>query len=399
MRMESSHDQVCFSMDIAWSRDNISHLEHYRVDRLNCWRDLVPGSFLAQSLGAMDDEPVTREFAPGTLVPPYDPSLVLELPKARLNNTVDFDALAPGRFYPQGLISGIPGVFKGNMTPFKCIGKTEQGITADLNHALARVPLVLTLRDMVREPVAGERGGSCVDWMDMILSGPGMQAVSGTDIKAFSNKGYFRRADDSPDDLFYRRERLVHHIDARARKTLSQWYGNILPKGGRILDLMASWESHLPQGLACADIHGLGMNKKELSANKALTGMTVQDLNQSPALAFPDQSFDAVVCSLSVEYLTNPVRVFREAARVLKPGGVFALAFSNRWFPEKTIRVWPHLHEFERMGLVLDYFSAAGGFGNLATVSFRGYPRPMDDPYYPGQKFSDPVYGVRGTAH
>ena len=111
-----------------------------------------------------------------------------------------------------------------------------------------------------------------------------------------------------------------------------------------------------------------------------------------------DNEFDGVMCTVSVEYLTRPMAVFSEVARVLRPGGRFVVTFSNRWFPPKAIRVWQELHEFERMGLVLEYFLQSGGFGGLNTLSNRGLPRPTDDKYYPQIRLSDPVYAVWGEA-
>jgi hypothetical protein len=70
-------------------------------------------------------------------------------------------------------------------------------------------------------------------------------------------------------------------------------------------------------------------------------------------------------------------------ARVLKPGGLFVQTFSNRWFPPKVVKIWPELHEFERLGLVLEYFLRTGAFGNLKTFSSRGWPRPETDRYFP----------------
>jgi hypothetical protein len=81
---------------------------------------------------------------------------------------------------------------------------------------------------------------------------------------------------------------------------------------------------------------------------------------------------------------------------VLKPGGRFILTFSNRWFPPKVVRVWEGVHEFERMGLVLEYFHHAGGFTRLETWSLRGLPRPLDDKYAGQMAHSDPIYAVWG---
>jgi SAM-dependent methyltransferase len=71
---------------------------------------------------------------------------------------------------------------------------------------------------------------------------------------------------------------------------------------------------------------------------------------------FENHIFDAVICSLSIEYHIQPVPIFTEVARILKSGGTFIVTFSNRWFSEKFISIWEDLHDFERMGLVAKYF-------------------------------------------
>jgi SAM-dependent methyltransferase len=164
-----------------------------------------------------------------------------------------------------------------------------------------------------------------------------------------------------------------------------------------VLDLMASWESHLPAEHGLGEICGLGMNAEELAANPLFAGHRVHDLNLNPDLPYEDASFDAVICSLSVEYLVKPFEVFAEVARVLRAGGRFIVTFSNRWFPPKAIRAWDGMHEFERPGLVLEYFLRDGHFDALETWSMRGLPRPADDKYADRFGVSDPVYAVWGS--
>jgi SAM-dependent methyltransferase len=94
----------------------------------------------------------------------------------------------------------------------------------------------------------------------------------------------------------------------------------------------------------------------ELEQNTVLTDYRVHDLNADPMLPLPQNAYDVVVCTGSVEYLTSPQAVFDQVARVLRPGGHFIVTFSNRWFPPKVVAIWSQLHEFERMGLVLEYF-------------------------------------------
>jgi SAM-dependent methyltransferase len=51
-------------------------------------------------------------------------------------------------------------------------------------------------------------------------------------------------------------------------------------------------------------------------------------------------TFDFVTNVASVGYLTHPREVFSEMHRVLKPGGVAIIGFSNRCFESKATRLW-----------------------------------------------------------
>ena len=82
------------------------------------------------------------------------------------------------------------------------------------------------------------------------------------------------------------------------------------------------------------------MNAAELEANPLAAERTVHDLNANPRLPLADESVDDAVCCVSVDYLVRPVEVFRDVARVLRPGGRFVCTFSNRLFPTKAVRGW-----------------------------------------------------------
>ncbi|WP_033398404.1 methyltransferase domain-containing protein [Desulfospira joergensenii] len=395
MKPLSSSDRVDLFIDISWEQDGIKHQERYFADGLNCWRDVFPGSPMESLLKNKNAPSLSVEIKPGELVPAHDPNKVLFIPWSRLNRA-EPDLFRPGRFYPQGLISGQPGIFRENRNPFRCVEKDSKGIRADLNHPMAKIPLTLNMEVLSRSSKLEERGGACTDWMELALSGPGMQArCSGIPTDFFSGNSLDRRNPD-PDPDFYRIHRFVPHIDARASRNLSEIYAELLCPGARVLDLMAGWESHLPRDLDLSSVHGIGLNKNELESNPCLSSHHLQDLNENRDLDFEDQTFDAVICSLSVEYLVHPFPIFKEAARILKPGGVFAVTFSNRWFPEKAVRIWEDLHDFERMGMVKEYFLGSGKYESVSTQSRRGCPRPYQDRYYPRMRLSDPVYAVIG---
>lgn len=73
------------------------------------------------------------------------------------------------------------------------------------------------------------------------------------------------------------------------------------------------------------------------------------------------------------------------------------MTFSNRWFPPKVTQIWAGMHDFERPGLVSEFFLRDGCFDELETLSIRGLPRPADDPYVNRLADSDPVFAVWAT--
>ena len=131
-----------------------------------------------------------------------------------------------------------------------------------------------------------------------------------------------------------------------------------------MLDVASSWISHLPEHWAPSNSHvvGVGMNKAELSKNRALARYLVLDLNQDPAAmsrallegaaaisagsaaesaaahaADADaQKYDAAICSVSIDYLAQPRELLADVYKLLKSGGGVHLAFSNRMFPTKV---------------------------------------------------------------
>ena len=166
--------------------------------------------------------------------------------------------------------------------------------------------------------------------------------------------GGFDRDDIASDSEFYRLPRLVTHIDDRAIAAVGALYTE-LGLDGSVLDLMSSRISHFqhpPQRLV-----GLGMN--------------AAGLNADPILPFSDASFDAPTCCVSVDYLTNPITVFTEVGRVLRPGGAFVVVGGARrgapigscarratsvtppppaTFRARCPRAWPLPHRWRRRG-------------------------------------------------
>jgi SAM-dependent methyltransferase len=172
--------------------------------------------------------------------------------------------------------------------------------------------------------------------------------------------GAFDKQDAGDDLAFYAPPRLVTHIDAGALAALTDFYRAALPASGRVLDLMSSWISHLPDDRDYAEVVGHGMNADELAANPRLSRWFVQDLNRNPTLPLAAGAFDAALCCVGAQYLQRPVAVFAEVRRVLVAGAPFVVSFSNRCFPTKAVAIWRSLDTSGHAALVRLYLERAG---------------------------------------
>ncbi|QGY39422.1 methyltransferase domain-containing protein [Pseudodesulfovibrio cashew] len=382
----------------TWESSHAVHMEHYLAEDVSFTRDMLPLGVKSHMRGLGVGDSVRLRMDPSE-VPAFKPGKVLDMPIARFQPPLlDGRIIKPrlGRFYPKNFIERVPGTRPDSATPFRVTGLSQGTFKADLNHPMAGREVAILAEVMGVRP--GQGSGKLKRWPEIILQGPGMQARLPETPTDFLGGEPFKRKDESCDARFYAKPRPVQHLDRRARENVQHLHAELLSDDMRILDLMAGHESHLPEGFRPASMAGLGMNRQELEANPALTEHMVRDLNESPRLPFDDESFDAVICTVGVEYLIRPGEVFDQVARVLKPGGLALITFSNRWFEPKAVRIWTELHEFERLGLVSQYLLRTERFEGIVTRSERGWPRPEDpEDRYSGQlPESDPIYAVWG---
>ncbi len=200
------------------------------------------------------------------------------------------------------------------------------------------------------------------------------------------------KLDPTNDADFYSYPRFVTHVDEGFIDQLTNLYRARLKPKTRIFDMMSSWVSHLPEEIEFDLVEGHGMNAEELAKNPRLNHYFVQDLNQNPKLPLPDQDFDAVLNCVSVQYLQYPEAIFSEIHRILKPGGVAIISFSNRMFYQKAIQAWRDGTELSRVELVKSYFQSVPGFTIPEVVAKRsGAPSIMQ---WLGAGGGDPFYAV-----
>ncbi len=395
------HSLAHVKFTARWHDTSGEHTAIQHVEKFNVWRDmdLLPRELVNDILHQPVGQGEPHTFARGELLPGWQQTSCVTVSRQNFRGRLPGgQPVEPrtGRYYPAGWFGGVNGVFSENMYPARVVEIKGDDIVVDFNHPLSSQNIELDVEIIDILPPVSEHGGRCSDMIETLLNhGPGMQMPLAARETEFLVDTAFDRVDDNNDTDFYQRERLVHHLDANARQIINELYADKLQQGWRVLDLMSSWESHTPAELELS-LSGLGMNEAELKANPQLSDYTLHDLNEDTALPYADESFDAVICTASVEYLTHPLQVFAEVKRILRPGGRFIVSFSNRWFPTKVIALWPEMHEFERIGLVMTYFRKSGWQGAVNSFSCRGLQRPEGDPHFAQTQVSDPVYAVWG---
>jgi hypothetical protein len=179
------------------------------------------------------------------------------------------------------------------------------------------------------------------------------------------------KLDSSDDTQFYSLPRFVTHVDEGFIQQLTDLYRDRLKPNTRIFDMMSSWVSHLPEEMPFAYVEGHGLNGDELAKNPRLDHYFVQNLNENPKLPLPDRDFDAVLNCVSVQYLQYPEAIFSEIHRILKPGGIAIISFSNRMFYQKAIQAWRDGSEASRVELVKSYFKSVSGFTILEVIAHQ----------------------------
>jgi hypothetical protein len=199
-----------------------------------------------------------------------------------------------------------------------------------------------------------------------------------------------QKLDSGNDREFYSVPRFVTHVDEGFIDRLTTLYRERLKPEMHIFDMMSSWVSHLPDELTFEHVEGHGLNEAELAKNPRFNHYFVQNLNQELKLPLADNSFDAVLNTVSVQYLQYPEAIFAEVNRILKPNGIAIFSFSNRMFYHKAIAAWRDASESDRVKLVEGYFQSVPGFSPPEVVSqisnvpdmFRMLGMGGGDPFY-----------------
>jgi len=197
------------------------------------------------------------------------------------------------------------------------------------------------------------------------------------------------KIDTQPDSIFYAAPKFVTHVDDHFLNKLTNLYRKVLKNGDKIIDLMSSWISHLPEEISFTHVEGHGMNEDELKQNNRLNHYFIQDFNVNPILPIKDNEYDAALITVSVQYLQKPEEVFSEICRILKPEGVCVVSFSNRMFPTKAINQWRDSSDEEHIEVVENYFKSVKNFGTVLVEKNTHTSHVIDESQY-----QDPFFAL-----
>ena len=191
---------------LKWKSENAVHTDGFQASRINIWRDFLPPALLDNLKSRQAGERVEVRLNADDALPKFDEKNIFQIKSSQFDPQFTINTAAKpavGRFYPKGLLKDVSGVFKANVQPFRCVHVNNGHMQVDFNHPLSGKDLVLSAVVGKVENKKIERGGSSVDWMDEITTGPGMQARWQSRQTDFFNSEAFRRDDEMPDSRFY----------------------------------------------------------------------------------------------------------------------------------------------------------------------------------------------------
>lgn len=138
--------QASIEFALQWQCVHARHTDRLYLEKVNFWRDFFPGALGDQLAGLSPGQSASQSFAAGELVPAYDLHLVHRIRPSQMSLRLRTgEPVTPrvGRYYPRGMVSGLPDVFSGDWRPMRFLGGDDSSARVDLNHPLARYPLTV----------------------------------------------------------------------------------------------------------------------------------------------------------------------------------------------------------------------------------------------------------------
>lgn len=170
----------------------------------------------------------------------------------------------------------------------------------------------------------------------------------------------FEIASTESDLDYYHKHPSPSLLDAGGQKAVEALYHTLIQESDIIVDLMCGLNSHIPTDIPYKNLIGIDINKQTLQQNQQLTQRIVQDLNDNPILPIQDDCVDFICLCAVMEYLRQPLQIFQECLRILKPAGRIVLSFSNKFLSTRTVALWQALENTDRQKLIKIFLNRAG---------------------------------------
>ena len=156
---------------LSWSSGTMTHLERYYADPVSSWRDVLDDGLVSGLLGRGAGACAEVAIGAGRFPAPRDERRVVRVRPAQFQGLDGAgNPLVPrvGRYYPEGLLHGVGGVYQQSTSPCRFLGREGDHLMFDLNHPLAGRDLRLQAEVLQVHPPQKERGGRCEDWLDRV---------------------------------------------------------------------------------------------------------------------------------------------------------------------------------------------------------------------------------------
>ncbi len=236
--------RLAVEFTLSWSSGTMTHLERYYADPVSVWRDVLPDGLSATLLGKSPGARAEVAIPAARFHAPRDERRVVRVRPAQFQGRDSAGRARGGRYYPQGLLHGVGGVYSQPTSSCRFLMAGRAMTQVDLNHPLAGD---LHLRPRCRGASAAQgtrrlRGLARPDQ----CGGPGTQAppadgVAGIfSIRRVSGATTTGRITSTSSRGWY----STWTVPGRAE--IEHQYGRLIAPGAEVLDLKGSWTSHLP---------------------------------------------------------------------------------------------------------------------------------------------------------
>lgn len=125
--------------------------------------------------------------------------------------------------------------------------------------------------------------------------------------------------------------KLIRKIKRAVFGAYKPKFWNFGKKSGKFLDIgcgNGAYESYLINDNSNWEFYGIEPNKNSFQAAKDIKGFKVFNGNLREA-GYPDNFFDVILMSHSLEHLSDPMASLKKCYRILKPGGRLVISVPN----------------------------------------------------------------------